>query len=264
MKKNLKYYLLAAAVMFAVGASLVSCSDDGKYARLEVWLTDEPGDYDEVNVDIQDVQVHSEAGEQTSGWISLNVNNGVYNLLELTNGLDTLLGSAQLPVGKISQIRLVLGDNNTLKIGDEVYDLNTPSSQQSGLKLNVHATLTEGITYVITLDFDAAKSVVETGSGKYNLKPVIRSISTATSGAIDGTVTLPESSPAVWALMGTDTVESAFADSVTGKFLLRGLPAGNYTVTFSPDSGFVIDPITDVDVEIGIVTHLGDIVVTEQ
>ena len=43
--------------------------------------------------------------------------------------------------------------------------LTTPSAQHSGLKLNVHAELTEGITYKILLDFDAVRSVVKTGSG---------------------------------------------------------------------------------------------------
>ena len=264
MKNRLKYYVVAIAALFITGSMLVSCSDDPKNARLEVWLTDAPGDYDEVNIDIQGVQVHSESGEQSSGWKSLNVNTGVYDLLQLTNGLDTLLGVIELPAGKISQIRLVLGDNNTLVIGDDVYDLATPSSQQSGLKLNVHADLIEGITYQMTLDFDAAKSVVKTGDGTYILKPVIRTISTATSGAIDGKVTIPASSPAVWAVMGSDSIESAFADSVTGMFLLRGLPEGTYSVLFSPDSGYVIDPINDVEVTIGNVTHLGDVEVTEQ
>ena len=60
--------------------------------------------------------------------------------------------------------------------------LTTPSAQHSGLKLNVHAELTEGITYKILLDFDAARSIVKTGSGAYNLKPVIRTITEATSG----------------------------------------------------------------------------------
>jgi len=92
---------------------------------LEVRLTDSPGDYQEVNIDIQDVQVNPETSE--SGWQSLNIKKGIYNLLNLANGLDTLLGIALLPVGHLSQIRLVLGTNNTLKMNDQIIALTTPS-----------------------------------------------------------------------------------------------------------------------------------------
>jgi hypothetical protein len=175
----------------------LACSDDNQTARLEVRLTDAPGDYQEVNIDIQSVEVHSSEGNQNSGWTTLDVEEGVYNILELTNGLDALLATAELPVGRISQIRLILGDNNSVKIDGVTHPLSTPSAQQSGLKLNLQAELTEGITYTITLDFDAARSIVEKGNGTYSLKPVIRALETATSGSIKGTVNPLAAAPAV-------------------------------------------------------------------
>src|SRR6188474_3817123 len=98
----------------------LACSDDEQQtARLDVRLTDAPGDYQEVNIDIQGVEVHTEDGSQNSGWTTLDAQNGVYNILELTNGLDTLLASTELPPGKVSQIRLILGDNNTVVVDGE-------------------------------------------------------------------------------------------------------------------------------------------------
>src|ERR1043165_4059980 len=124
---------------------MVSCSSESsKSAFLQVKLTDAPGDYQEVNVDIQDVQVNANENSN-SGWKSLNVKKGIYNLLQFTNGLDTLLGSAELPAGKVSQIRLVLGSNNTIKVDDQTYSLTTPSAQQSGLKILVKTELKGGI-----------------------------------------------------------------------------------------------------------------------
>jgi hypothetical protein len=38
-------------------------------------------------------------------------------------------------------------------------------------------------------DFDANKSIVKLGNGGYKLKPVIRTVETAISGAIKGTIT---------------------------------------------------------------------------
>jgi len=175
------------------------------------------------------------------------------------------LGVIELPAGRISQVRLMLGNNNTLKVDGETKSLTTPSAQQSGLKLNVHADLVEGITYTLLLDFDAARSVVKAGaSGDYLLKPVIRTITEATSGAIAGTISEPMAKPAVYALMADDTLGTTFANE-EGKFLIKGLQPGTYTVSFSPATSYTIDDITDIAVTLGQVTSLGEVaVVTEQ
>ena len=230
-----------------------SCSNDNN-ARLEVRLTDSPGDFEEVNIDIQGVQVNTSDGN--SGWQSLEIESGIYNILELTNGIDTLLGSIELPAGRIQQIRLVLGDENSVKVDGVTYAISTPSAQQSGLKLNLHTTLTEGITYRILLDFDAARSVVERGNHTYSLKPVIRAIEEATSGAISGTVSPADATPAVYAIIGADTVGTAFADE-GGKFLIKGLDAGTYFVSIIPKEGYTAVDKTDVVVTVGNVTDLG-------
>jgi hypothetical protein len=243
-------FVLVAFVIF-------SCSnDEPATSYMEVRLTDAPGDYEEVNIDVQGVEVN--AGSSQDGWTSLNVKKGVYNILKLTNGIDTLLCNCGLPAGRISQIRLILGDNNSVKIDGQVIPLSTPSAQQSGLKLNVNAELKEGITYKMLLDFDAARSIVKAGtSGKYNLKPVIRTIAEAETGAVKGVVAPLLSTPAVYAIAGSDTVGTAFADAVTGRFLIKGLAAGSYKITFEPATGFSAVVKENVTVSIGAVTDLG-------
>src|SRR5438045_2156273 len=102
----------------------------------------------------------------------------------------------------------------------------------------MHTTLSAGFTYKITLDFDAARSIVSTGSGAFILKPVIRSLVEAQIGSIKGMVTPVESTPAVYAIkvsgLDADTVATTYAEQTTGKFLLNGLPAGTYSVAFAP------------------------------
>ncbi len=255
MKKNFFFGLFS---MIVIG--LIGCDSDSKNAKLEVWLTDAPGDYKEVNVEIVGVEVHADNGDQNSGWKSLDVESGVYNLLELTNGLDTLLGTLELPAGQISQLRLKLGDNNSIKVGSETFPLATPSGQQSGLKLQIHALLTEGITYKVLLDFDVARSIVHQGNGSYSLKPVIRTITEAQDGAIKGSVTPLDSTPAVYAINGTDTVATTYTDEA-GKFLLRGLDAGSYKVVFLPNSQYDTLTMDNVGVTIGNVTDVGAVTI---
>lgn len=234
--------------------TLTACTSGNETATLEVRLTDAPADFEEVNIDIQEVQVNNTNGG--SGWESLEITPGVYNILELTNGLDTLLGSIELPAGRIQQIRLVLGDDNTVKVDGQTYSLQTPSAQQSGLKLNLNTTLSEGISYTILLDFDAARSVVERGNKKYLLKPVIRAVEEATSGAIKGAVNPIDTTPVIYAITGQDTVATAYTDAA-GMFLIRGLDAGNYTVSVVPANGKATVTKSQVSVSIGAVTHLG-------
>ena len=248
--------MLTAFVIIILAFFLFSCSNDNESAKVEVRLTDAPGDFQEVNVDIQAVEVHGEEG----GWRALDVENGVYNLLELSNGLDPLLATAEFPASKISQIRLILGNNNTVKVNGVLYNLSTPSAQQSGLKLNKNANLKPGILYVFTLDFDAALSIVKQGNGTYSLKPVIRALSEATSGAISGVALPLLATPAVFVIHGSDTVATTYTNDL-GNFLVQGVPAGTYVVSFSPKVGYASQQRENVVVTIGNVTDLGVITI---
>lgn len=261
-KSALMKKILILLVLSVLATAFFGCEQEARKARIEVWLTDAPGDFEEVNVDVQGVEVHTAEGETESGWVSLQVEQGVYNILELTNGLDTLLGTLELPAGRISQLRLKLGSENTLKIKGQTYNLSTPSGQQSGLKLQINEVLREGITYKVLLDFDAARSIVERGNGTYSLKPVIRTITRAQDGAIRGSVNPLEATPAVYAILGQDTISTAFTNP-EGNFLLRGLRPGTYKVAFSPAEGYLPTERTNISVTTGNVTNIGETVIAQ-
>ena len=166
MKRNFIFPLMLCGLL-----GFSACNDDTENsgsARMEVRMTDAPGDYEEVNIDIKSVQIIKEGDTDESEWITLDeIHPGIYNLLDFSNGRDTLLASANLPAGTISQIRLVLGDNNTLKLKDgTTVALKTPSGQTSGVKLKIDSELVEDVTYMLLLDFDAAKSSVPRGKGQ--------------------------------------------------------------------------------------------------
>ncbi|MDP2540141.1 hypothetical protein CSC81_06710 [Tenacibaculum discolor] len=257
MKKHV-LLLVALATFFT---AFISCSSDDtpQMSKVAVRLVDAPGDYDEVNIDVQDVMINS--GDEENGWQSLgNVTPQVYNLLELTGGIDALLVDTEIPAGKIGQIRLVLGDNNSIVVNGETFPLATPSAQQSGLKLNVHQDLVGGVKYTFILDFMVDKSIVVEGTGDYSLKPTIRVTTEAASGAISGMVNPFEYQVEVSAVSGTEEPITALTNE-EGKFMLHGVPAGTYSVTFTPDeaSGLTAKTVEEVTVVLGENTDMGTV-----
>ena len=237
-----KLMIMAMAVVF--GITLNSCSSDsngsGKYAY-NVKMTDAPGPYDEVNIDLQAVEVIGNNGQS----ITLNTTAGIYNLLELSNGISTQIATSALGDVKATQIRLLLGANNTVRLNGITYPLDTPSADQSGLKININQTLLENVENTILIDFDANTSVVETGAGTYKLKPVLRTIVASTSGNIKGTVNTIGSKVTVTATSSSNVVYSSSVNAL-GQFQISGLPAGNYTFTATPKLPAL--PVTQVNV----------------
>jgi len=253
--KKLKLMTIVAILTMVV---LAGCKKDDTGSSgmtpVKVYLTDAPGNFQQVNVDIIGVEFKMEE----AGTVILNVNSGVYNLLDFTNGVDTLIASSDVPSGMLSQVRLILGPNNSVMVDSVVYPLSTPSAQQSGLKLNVHSTLVEGVVYNLLLDFDANQSVVLTGNGDYILKPVIRVVSTATTGSIHGNVATALALPAtISAVEGLNTFTSV--TDTNGYFLMQGIPAGTYSVTITPQTPYVALTIPNVSVTVGNMTELGAI-----
>ncbi|MFM6984475.1 MAG: DUF4382 domain-containing protein [Chitinophagaceae bacterium] len=227
-------------------------SNTSPQTGFEMRMTDAPGDYGQVNVEIVGAEVHSDI----NGWTSLNVKAGIYNLLDLTNGKDTLIATGQVAVGKISQIRLTLGSNNTVLFKGNTYPLKTPSGQQSGIKLQVNATLLAGINYSMLIDFDADKSIVQTGDGKFILKPVIRVVNKSVDGAISGIILPQTANPAVYAISGTDTF-STYANALSGGFMISGLKAGTYQLQIRPKAPYRDSTLNGITVNVGTVTNTG-------
>jgi hypothetical protein len=234
--KPIRYFLFIFLSGFIFSACDSVLETNTAPGTLQVLLTDAPGDYEAVMIDIREVRVHrsSDADDEESGWITISDERKKVDLLELTNGNKELLGEAELEPGTYSQIRLILGDENELVINGTSHHLTTPSAQQSGLKLNVNAEIESNSTYTLLLDFDASRSIVKAGnSGKYLLKPVIRTVNLAETGAIAGEIEPAEALPWVYAIAGEDTVAGTRA-SEEGEFLMIGIPSGTYQVSVVP------------------------------
>lgn len=177
---------------------------------LSVGLTDSStSKYLAVYITIDDVQVNrNHAGTPgNSGWSTVATPKETYNLLKLINGLTAVLGGDEFTVGTYHQVRLILGkkaqsENNILGVPhpyanyvilndglDTTEQLKIPSGFQTGIKLVHNFQVLENETVELILDFDACRSVVERGNGKFLLKPTIKIIETEDKNAVFGDVT---------------------------------------------------------------------------
>lgn len=273
MKNKLMLSLMALLFTFGIQG----CQEDKSEntARVQLRLVDASGAYEKVNVEITDIQYRS---SEEDSWNSFSPDDGYpinVDLTELVAGNDLLLADEIIPAGMFGQIRLVLSDNNNivLKGKPDLIHLDTPSAEQSGLKLQLNTELEAGFSYTFILDWDVQKSIVKAGnSGKYNLKPVIRVNAEVNSGSVTGTILaegdpdeMADPEPLEGAIAAVYTSENIYVTETgtddSGKFLVQGLKPGNYKIIIDETyyDTFSSDMFT---VEAGQVNNLGDILLT--
>lgn len=216
---------------------------------LGVAMTDAPScGFDAVNVTVNKVRVHQSAtaNENDAGWADITLTPArKINLLNLTNGALEDLGQTPLTAGHYTQLRLVLDPNTGAGLANSVIpsgtsteiSLDTPSAVQSGIKLINQFDVASGQRTDLVLDFDACKSVVTKGNGKYALKPVITVIPTVVNG-IDGFINpaLLNNHVTVSAQQNGVVVRSTVPNAATGEFFLARLVPGNYDVVLTADN----------------------------
>ncbi len=140
--------------------------------------SDNSTEYSYTDNETTDNSTDNDAG----GWIIISDEEQGFDLMALRDGAFDLLAESELEAGKYTQIRLKIsgdlddaGDPKTyVRVDGEVMPLTVPSGAQSGLKLIKPFNITADSETILYIDFDAESSVVETGAGKYLLKPTIK------------------------------------------------------------------------------------------
>lgn len=167
MKNTIKIF----ASLLVIALVALSCNKEKGQGSMTLRMKDAPIDFDSVIVEIVQVDVHTEQ----SGWVTLNSNAGLYNLLELQNDVTAVLvNQNELPAGELSQLRLILGSNNYATADSINYPLLLNSQSNTGIKINLNANVPNNQLVEVLIDFDAEQSIVEQGNGSFRLKPVIK------------------------------------------------------------------------------------------
>jgi len=234
-------YIGAALVLVAAACSSDSSTGGSGTGTVEIRLTDAPSD-DFQSATIFVSQVSLQPGDANASAVVVSSTKASFDLLTLQNGVTAELGQNSVPTGTYSQIRMivdsarvVLKSGNTFSDGSTTAILKVPSGSESGLKINFSTpiSVTAGQT-VLLVDFDLSQSFVFQGPRSHPnsvlLKPVVHATALNVAASISGTITPATSAAAVYAISGTDTVQTTFANTTTGAYVLSGLPPGTYVV----------------------------------
>lgn len=279
-----KTSLLGATLLFAaIMGIFIACSKDNSAVpankqALSVYLTDAPCNFDSVLIDIRAVEVkvdtsvnmhdstycrgdedrdddhrsHDEYGQ----WDTLAITPGVFNLLALRNGVDALLGTATLPKGTIRKIRLTLGDNNFVVVDSVRHNLNLFPGTNNYVYVKIKDGDKDddgGNQSSVWLDFNVCASILH-GYDQYFLRPFIKPFGKHHFGEIEGVVLPADAQATVKAYAGADTAIAIPEED--GRYKIRGLQAGTYSVLFESANGYMDTTINNVTIQRGKETKL--------
>lgn len=284
---------LLPVLVVAVGGLLVlsGCGGGGgETGTLRVAMTDAAGPYDKVVLAIKEIRLVPAGSDAAPTGPSLPLL-ATFSPAEILDVLalafvQHVLGEAVVPAGNYVQVRLVLEPNPVT--GDPVnyvtlasdptvkHALDTPSGQQSGLKILGQYEVAPGVLNAIALDFDPTRAIVQSGSsGKYILKPTgVRLVQLSevlpTYGSLSGAVAPPAAWPtavvAVTPVGSAVPIATGTVNPDDGSFRAF-LPAGNYTVRvtadgYAPYNSATLVPPLAYTVALGADTPVGAITLT--
>jgi len=143
-------------------------------------------DIEYVLITIDEIRVHKSGG----GWTQLELANGdpeyQLDLLQYHDGdITALVLPIELSSGRYTQIRFGVKEAYMVSTSHGNIPLEIPSEYLKTDK-NFEFDLPSGGSLAITIDFDLSQSVVATGSGTYQLKPVLHVVKAPTS--IEGSI----------------------------------------------------------------------------
>lgn len=172
------------AIFLCILTIFLDCSSENSNQSFQiekttvaVKLSSTGSKYDAVNVEVLDIHLLVVDDKSAPNcWLSLNaVNRGVYNLLDLKDGLKAqLVSNLKIPVGNIYEIKLILGDKNSIVMDGKTLPLVMNSVHKKGLEIRMEHYLISKASYSISLNFNIEQSIEETYiENRIILKPVL-------------------------------------------------------------------------------------------
>jgi len=191
-------------------------------------------------------------------WDTLNITPGVYDLLQLRNGTDTLLANGLIPSGKILKVKITLGSDNTVYTDSvthyplEVFG-TSPSFTINVRRVDVNAASSND--FQLWLDFNLQRSIFF-WNGAFLLKPYIVVFNDQVQARIKGQALPSRKVALITAVNNNNDTLYAIPSWFDGDYLIRNAPAGTYSINFKGRDGYKDTTITNISVTAGQTTKV--------
>jgi hypothetical protein len=137
---------------------------------LDVRVTDQPDpDITAIVITAEKVQVHKAGGDDEGGWITVVEGEFSFDLLKVISKEESI-GVGELEPGMYTQTRITVLDVQVTKGGEQL-TAEVPSGE---LKLVGPLEVIAGETTILTLDFNAERSIVEAGGRRLIFRPTVK------------------------------------------------------------------------------------------
>ncbi len=273
-----KNLFFSAILVLAVSLVMTACNksasvesplSNGKQ-ELTLFLTDGPGVFDKVLIDIRSVKVLVDTSSDTRKhdnddwdkkgeddnkkessfvWEDLNFKAGIYDILKFRNGADTLLAAAGIAKGSIRLIKIEIGTQNSAMKDSVSYPLNLPPNALNYILIKLKGNECHEFMpnrKKLWLDFDVARSIIQGNDNKFYLRPVFHFFTLVTTGSIAGKVGPADGKAVITVYNATDTAYGL--PNKEGYFKLRGLKDGTYSVFVNASNGYADTTLKNVSV----------------
>lgn len=268
-------------IAFIVGSCSKNQSDTPATRATQtvsLYLTDNPGMLEHVYIDIKSVKVAIDTCAADQGdfseidnvndkclaWSDLNMQPGVYDILELQNGIETLLASGEVATGTVKLINIKLGNKNSVVADGVTFPLTNANDKPMTIALKLKGNewdQVENSHIRLWLDFDVFHSILNT-NGQFSLKPFIHFFNDNTTAKVKGNVQPMEAIPVVTIFNNKDTAIAM--PGMTGDFKMRGLKPGRYTVMIGSLNNYKPVVVPNITVDATKQTDLGTIRLKKQ
>lgn len=262
--------LIAIVSLVAVACNKSTSVENGPgIQQVNFMLTDGPGSYDNVFIDIKSLQIVIDTAKEGSRkrdtcnwdhigshresrrdsglvWTTIPIKAGVYDILKFRNGLDTLFASANVPKGSVRLVRIEFGTNNSVVKDSVNYPLNLSPNLPNFIVIKLKGHEFEEFAsrrYRIWLDFDVSRSIIEV-NGRFYLIPVMHTFVEKNTASVSGKVKPRDAKAVITLFNNTDTAYAL--PNKEGEFKMRGLKDGTYKLFVKASNGYRDTTINNV------------------
>jgi hypothetical protein len=224
-----KYFFLVSLILFIS----LACTDETERSSglVNFFMIGSGGDFDEIWLEILGVEVKttgSRGTDDTQPVFLPNIqSNKRVNIAGFTANSQFLIGRSEFSEGSITNINLILGDNNSVVLNGQEFPIQFSNTAEENLSFPVNFPISGGISHDVILDFDAFRSFLISEGLEPNIimNPLIRPFLSLERGRANGNISPTNIRVAIIATDEEDSIITT-TQPQSGNFSLRGLEEG--------------------------------------